>query len=299
MRRGICLLPYDLARAAAPPHVYRRSMYTQRSMPEQDLLELMIRAAVQGGRAAFQVYQGHFEVQLKADDSPVTAADHAAERIILEYLGRHAPDLPIIAEEQVALGRVPQHGKNFLLVDPLDGTREFIKRNGEFTVNIALVRDGSPVLGVVYAPAISALFAGNALAGEAWRSSQEPAAAEANREPIKVRAVPAEGITVVASRSHRSPETDAYLAGYRVAHMVSVGSSLKFCKVAAGEADLYPRLGTTMEWDTAAGQAVLTAAGGRVLTGEPATLEYGKPEYRNPWFVATGSAEVLRLNRSP
>jgi 3'(2'), 5'-bisphosphate nucleotidase len=295
MRSGICSLPNDLASILAPPHVCRRSMYTQRSMTEQDLLELMIRAAISAGRAAFQVYQGHFEVQLKADDSPVTAADHAAERIILESLGRHAPELPIIAEEQVALGRVPQHGMNFLLVDPLDGTREFIKRNGEFTVNIALVRDGSPVLGVVYAPAISALFAGNVLTGKAWRSGQAPDAAEAAREPIKVRPVPAEGITVVASRSHRSPETDAYLAGYRVAQMVSVGSSLKFCKVAAGEADLYPRLGTTMEWDTAAGQAVLVAAGGRVLTDERSVLAYAKPEYRNPWFVATGSADVLPL----
>ena len=295
MCSGICSLPNDLASTLAPPHVFRRSMYTQRSMTEQDLLELMIRAAISAGRAAFQVYQGHFEVQLKADDSPVTTADHAAERIILESLGRHAPELPIIAEEQVALGRVPQHGMNFLLVDPLDGTREFIKRNGEFTVNIALVRDGSPVLGVIYAPAISALFAGNVLTGKAWRSSQAPDAAEAVREPIKVRAVPAEGITVVASRSHRSPETDAYLAGYRVAQMVSVGSSLKFCKVAAGEADLYPRLGTTMEWDTAAGQAVLVAAGGRVLTDERSVLAYAKPEYRNPWFVATGSADVLPL----
>lgn len=264
-------------------------------MSEDALLEQMIRAAVVAGRAAFEVYQGHFEIEVKADDSPVTAADHAAERLILEHLGQDAPGLPIVAEEQVALGRVPRHGREFLLVDPLDGTREFIKRNGEFTVNIALVRDRSAVLGVVYAPAISTLFAGNALTGEAWRSRQELGARGAAREPIKVRAIPAGGITVVASRSHRSPETDAYLAGYRVAQMVSVGSSLKFCKVAAGEADLYPRLGTTMEWDTAAGQAILCAAGGRVLTGERATLEYGKPEYRNPWFIATGSVDVLPL----
>jgi 3'(2'), 5'-bisphosphate nucleotidase len=271
-------------------------MYTQRPMSEKVLLEVMTNAAVAAGGAAFEVYQGHFDVQLKADDSPVTAADHAAERIILECLGREAPELPIIAEEQVALGRVPEHGRTFLLVDPLDGTREFIKRNGEFTVNIALVRDGSAVLGVVYAPAISTLFAGNALTGEAWRSSQKPGGAAAIREAIKVRAVPPRGITAVASRSHRSPETDAYLAGYSVAEMVSIGSSLKFCKVAAGEADLYPRLGTTMEWDTAAGQAILIAAGGRVLTGERVTLKYGKPEYRNPWFVAAGSVEILPLD---
>jgi 3'(2'),5'-bisphosphate nucleotidase len=270
-------------------------MYTQHPMSEQTLLENMVRAAVAAGRAALEVYDGRFEVRLKADDSPVTAADHAAERVILEHLSREAPQLPVVAEEQVALGRVPAHGADFILVDPLDGTREFIKRNGEFTVNIALVSNGSPVLGVVYAPAISALFAGNTLTGKAWRSSQDAGASAAAREPIRVRRTPPDGLTVVASRSHRSPETDAYLARYPVAQTVSVGSSLKFCKVAAGEADLYPRLGTTMEWDTAAGHAILAAAGGRVLTDERTSLGYGKPDYRNPWFIATGSAEVLPL----
>jgi len=270
-------------------------MYTQHSMSEETLLENLVRAAVAAGRAALEVYDGRFEVQLKADDSPVTAADHAAERVILEHLSREAPGIPVVAEEQVALGRIPAHGAEFLLVDPLDGTREFIKRNGEFTVNIALVRNGTPVLGVVYAPAISALFAGDTLRGKAWRSDQDANAGAAAREPIRVRVAPPGGITVVASRSHRSPETDAYLARYPVAETVSVGSSLKFCKVAAGEADLYPRLGTTMEWDTAAGQAILIAAGGRVLTDARTPLEYGKPDYRNPWFIATGSVEVLPL----
>src|SRR5262245_58904019 len=285
----------DLARVLTLTYDWRSSMYTQHSMSDETLLENMVRAAVAAGRAALEVYNSRFEVELKADDSPVTAADHAAERVILEQLSREAPGIPVVAEEQVAMGRVPAHGADFLLVDPLDGTREFIKRNGEFTMNIALVSAGSPVLGVVYAPAIAALFAGNAIASKAWRSNQDASAPAAPRESIRVRSTPPEGLTVVASRSHRSPETDAYLARYPVAHAVSVGSSLKFCKVAAGEADLYPRLGTTMEWDTAAGHAILVAAGGRVLTDARTPLGYGKPDYRNPWFIATGSAEVLAL----
>jgi 3'(2'),5'-bisphosphate nucleotidase len=263
-------------------------------MSDEALLDIMIDAALAGGRSAFEVYQGHFEVQHKADDSPVTAADHAAEQVILEHLGRHAATLVVIAEEQVAQGRTPRHGAEFVLVDPLDGTREFVQRNGEFTVNIALVQDGAPLLGVVYAPAVAALFAGDVAAGIAWRSEQDPRAGRVSaRQPIRVRTPPGDGLTVVASRSHRSAATDAYLARQKVAHVVSIGSSLKFCKVAAGEADLYPRLGTTMEWDTAAGHAVLAAAGGRVITGTGSPLVYGKPGYRNPWFVAFGAMDAL------
>lgn len=263
-------------------------------MTDEALLDIMIDAALAGGRSAFEIYQGHFEVQHKADDSPVTAADHAAEKVILEHVGRHAATLAVIAEEQVALGHAPRHGSDFLLVDPLDGTREFVKRNGEFTVNIALVRNGAPVLGVVYAPASAVLFAGNAASGIAWRSEQAPGAVGVTaRRPIRVRTPPADGLTVVASRSHRDAATDAYLARQRVAQLVSIGSSLKFCKVAAGEADLYPRLGTTMEWDTAAGHAILNAAGGRVITGTGLPLAYGKPGYRNPWFVAAGAMDPM------
>ena len=262
-------------------------------MSDESLLEAMVSAAVAAGGAAFEIYQGRFDVQRKADNSPVTAADHVAERIILERLGAHTPGLAIIAEEQVAAGRVPHAGAEFLLVDPLDGTREFVQRNGEFTVNIALVKAGAPMLGVIFAPAIGALFAGDVTARSAWHSKQSAGAALTNeRNAIRIRQPPSHGITVVASRSHRTPETDAYLKHYAISDVVSIGSSLKFCKVACGEADFYPRLGTTMEWDTAAGHAILVAAGGRVVTGDGAPLRYGKPGFRNPWFFATGTVDV-------
>lgn len=249
----------------------------------------MIGAALEAGRAAFHIYHAGFEVHVKADDSPVTAADHAAEAVILRALAQHAPRTPVVAEEQMAAGAAPSIGTEFFLVDPLDGTREFIHRRGEFTVNIALIRDGAPVLGVVYAPATGQLFAGDMGARRAVRAVLDPAhPAHPALQPMQVRKVPAAGLTAVASRSHRTPETDAYLARYAIADLVSVGSSLKFCLVASGEADLYPRLGPTMEWDTAAGHAVLSAAGGQVVGPEGQPLRYGKPQFRNPWFVASG-----------
>jgi len=252
----------------------------------------MIGAAIDAGRVACAIYRQGFDVQYKADTSPVTSADHAAEAVILERLAASAPGAAVVAEEEVAAGRVPARGEAFFLVDPLDGTKEFIERRGDFTVNIALIRSGTPELGVVYAPANQQLFAGNVPARRAFRSAQDPqSAARAALEPISVRMVPAAGLTAVASRSHRTPETDAYLARYRIAHMVSVGSSLKFCLVACGEADLYPRLGRTMEWDTAAGHAVLVAAGGRVSAPDGTPLRYGKPGFANPWFIASGALE--------
>ncbi len=261
------------------------------------LLEAMIDAAIEAGGAAHRIYLGSFEVQTKADRSPVTAADHASEAIILERLKQAAPGVPVVAEEEVAAGRLPAIGREFLLVDPLDGTKEFIQRNGDFTVNIALVRDGVPVLGVVYAPVTAALYIGDVIAGKAWRSRCPPesSAKPTAREPIRVRHAPAQGLTVVVSRSHSTPETETYLEQYQVAERVSVGSSLKFCLVAAGEADLYPRLGPTMEWDTAAGQAVLVAAGGKVLAPGGAPLAYGKPGLRNSFFVAGGLLQTVPL----
>ena len=260
------------------------------------LLEAMVAAAVEAGRAAHEIYLAGFEVQRKADHSPVTQADHAAEAIILERLRQAAPHVPIVAEEEVAAGRLPDFGSEFFLVDPLDGTKEFIQRIGDFTVNIALIRNGVPVLGVVYAPVTSGLFIGNVTEGWAQRSHQATdSQAVASRAPIRVRAAPAKGLTVVVSRSHATPETETYLAQYSVAERVSVGSSLKFCLVAAGEADLYPRLGPTMEWDTAAGQAVLAAAGGTVLAPGGAPLEYGKPGLRNTHFIAGGTLHIVPL----
>jgi 3'(2'), 5'-bisphosphate nucleotidase len=262
------------------------------------LLEIMVAAAIEAGRAAFAVYRSDFEVQTKQDESPVTAADHAAEAIILAHLARDATGIPVVAEEEVAAGRIPASASRFFLVDPVDGTKEFIQKRGDFTVNIALVTDGVPELGVVYAPAKSQLFAGDAGAGRAFRTNQSPDAPEqADRSPIHTRAPSTTGLTVVASRSHRSPETDEWLRRLTVAELVSVGSSLKFCLVAAGEADIYPRLGPTMEWDTAAGHAVLSAAGGSVVNLDGTPFRYGKPGFRNPSFIATGRAQSLpRLN---
>lgn len=260
----------------------------------------MVAAAIEAGRAACAIYRSGFEVHTKQDESPVTAADHAAEAVILQSLARAAPEIPVVAEEQVAAGRVPVIGSAFFLVDPLDGTKEFVQRRGDFTVNIALVRDGVPVLGVVYAPAKARLFAGDAQTHRAFRSDQSPDEAEqAARAPMHVRTPPASGLTVVASRSHRTPETDAYLAQVKVSDLVSVGSSLKFCLVAAGEADLYPRLGPTMEWDTAAGHAVLSAAGGTVVNLDGSAFRYGKPEFRNPSFIATSSLMLLQQGPRP
>jgi 3'(2'), 5'-bisphosphate nucleotidase len=254
------------------------------------LFETMVTAAIEAGRVAHDIYRGDFDVERKTDESPVTSADRAAEAIILERLAAAAPQIPIIAEEEVAAGRIPAVGAEFFLVDPLDGTKEFIQKRGDFTVNIALIRGGAPVLGVVYAPAKSVLFGGDVGANSAFRSDQDTDSGNvAPRRPMQVRAVPAAGLTVVSSRSHSTPETETYLEACPVADRVSIGSSLKFCLVAAAEADLYPRLGPTMEWDTAAGHAVLLAAGGSVRAPGGVPLRYGKPGFRNSFFIASGT----------
>jgi 3'(2'), 5'-bisphosphate nucleotidase len=246
-------------------------------------LQPVIEAVREAGRVIMEIYATDFAVRGKDDASPVTEADERAERVILQRLAVLAPEVPVVAEEAVAAGCVPRIGDRFWLVDPLDGTKEFISRNGEFTVNIALVEHGAPALGVVFAPALGRLFAGVAGAGAFVEH-------DGQQRAIACRPVPAEGLTVVASRSHGdSAALDAFLAGRRVARLANAGSSLKLCLVAAGEADLYPRLGRTMEWDIAAGHAVLRAAGGdvrRLDDGQP--LRYGKPGFENPHFVASG-----------
>ena len=255
-------------------------------MSDAELLESITEIARQAGQVILQVYATDFAVRGKTDASPVTEADERAEAVILQALARLTPDIPVVAEESVAAGRVPDIGSadgRFWLVDPLDGTKEFISRNGEFTVNIALIEAGAPVLGVVLAPAQGRLFAG-------CRSTGAFLADASGRRAIHCRAVPEIGLTVVASRSHGDAAAlDALLQGRKVARLASAGSSLKLCLVAAGEADLYPRLGRTMEWDIAAGHAVLTAAGGsvrRLDDGQP--LRYGKPGFDNPHFIAAG-----------
>ena len=255
-------------------------------MTDAELLESITEIARQAGQVILQIYATDFAVRGKTDASPVTEADERAEAVILEALATLTPDIPVVAEEAVAAGRVPDIGSaggRFWLVDPLDGTKEFISRNGEFTVNIALIEDGAPVLGVVLAPAQDRLFAGSRSTGAFLDDSS-------GRRAIHCRAVPETGLTVVASRSHGDAAAlDALLQGRKVASLASAGSSLKLCLVAAGEADLYPRLGRTMEWDIAAGHAVLAAAGGsvrRLDDGQP--LRYGKPGFDNPHFMAAG-----------
>jgi 3'(2'), 5'-bisphosphate nucleotidase len=253
------------------------------------MLQSLIYTAQRAGGAIMAVYATEFVVRDKADASPVTAADEAAEKILLADLAAIAPGVPVVAEESVAAGRVPVVADRFFLVDPLDGTREFVSRRDEFTVNVALIEAGEPVLGVVFAPARHELYWGDVKAQKAGRIDADPDGTMPSMGAIIcARLPPRQGLTAVASRSHRTPETDAFLANYQVTEFRSIGSSLKFCIVAAGEADIYPRVGTTMEWDTAAGHAVLRAAGGSVtgLAGEP--FRYGKPGFRNGNFVARG-----------
>lgn len=249
--------------------------------------------AIAAGKAIMEVYRAGPTVTLKADSSPVTEADRRAEEIIVRELRARWPDIPVVAEEEVSSGHMPgDPGPRFFLVDPLDGTREFVDRRGDFTVNIALVERGAPVVGVVYAPARGILYSGDG--GGAFERDIDEAGIAGGRRRIHVRKAPP-AITVVASRSHRTPETDAYLAKFEVEDLVSVGSSLKFCLVASGKADLYPRLGRTMEWDTAAGDAVLRAAGGITRTLDDGTLTYGKcnqktdADFANPPFVVSGA----------
>lgn len=239
--------------------------------------------ALAAGAAIMDVYESDFDVRSKDDRSPVTAADERAEDIIVPWLAGLAPGIPIVAEERAAAGDVPDvSGGGFWIVDPLDGTREFIDRNGEFTVNIALIEDGRPVLGVVYAPARRRLYAAGGPGAVFVEDGDGPTRAIAARAPA------ADGLVAVASRSHRDSRTDEFLGTLPVKEFTAAGSSLKFCLIAAGEADVYPRFGRTMEWDTAAGHAVLAAAGGSVRTVDGDDLLYGKEGFENPFFIARG-----------
>jgi 3'(2'), 5'-bisphosphate nucleotidase len=249
----------------------------------ETMVEAVVAIAKEAGEEILKVYGTDFAVEAKDDRSPVTAADRAAETVITQAITDRVTDrFPIVGEEAVDAGHIPDvKDTPFWLVDPLDGTKEFIKRNGEFTVNIALIDGARPVLGVVHAPALGATYWGSVL-GAFVETDGGPA------RPMAVRSPAPDGLVVVASRSHRSAELDDYLAGYRVKEEVSTGSSLKFCLVAEARADLYPRLGRTMEWDTAAGQAVVTFSGGRVTGLDGAALTYGKPGFENPHFIVRG-----------
>lgn len=260
-------------------------------MDRKKLAEALVAITEEAGKAILDIYATDFEARAKDDSSPVTEADERAEAIILERLAALDTGIPVVAEESVAAGHIPDiSGGRFFLVDPLDGTKEFISRNGEFTVNIGLIENGVPTMGAVHLPALDQTYWGYG-EGNAWRRSGRTAP-----EPIVVRLADHDGLVVVASRSHRDSATDDYLADFPVLELVSAGSSLKLCRLAEGVADMYPRLGRTMEWDIAAGHAVLAAAGGFVQViaggdvagevGQP--LGYGKPGFENPHFVARG-----------
>ena len=253
-------------------------------MAPAELIEEIRALAAKAGEIILRYYEGGTEVRQKADASPVTEADEAAEVLIVDALRRLTPDIPVVAEELVAGGRTPEIGSGpFWLVDPLDGTKEFISRNGEFTVNIALIEGERPTLGVVSAPAVGRMWWG--IVGEgAWCSGPG-----GKTRPNRARTRPAQGAIAVASRSHADAKTEAFLDKEGVAERISSGSSIKFCLLAEGRADLYPRFGPTMEWDTAAGHAVLLAAGGHVTTPDGAPFLYRKPGFRNPGFIATGA----------
>jgi 3'(2'), 5'-bisphosphate nucleotidase len=249
----------------------------------EHMLEIARRAALAAGEAILKVYATAFDVQQKTDNTPVTEADLASERIILTMLTQAFPDIPIASEELVEAEGLPPSSAHFWAVDPLDGTKEFIARNGEFAVLISLVEDGIPVLGIVHGPALGVTYAacGPGTATRQFGNSKP--------EPIQARAPALGGLVVIHSRSHENSRRLAeFLQSYPVRERKKCGSALKFGVIAAGEADLYPRFGTTMEWDTAAGQAILEAAGGRVedLAGTP--LRYGKPGLKNDGFLALG-----------
>lgn len=255
-------------------------------MDFEKLAVVMRRLAIEAGDEIMKIYESDdFDVRAKSDNSPLTAADEAADAVIGAGLAKAFPDTLIVTEEQT--GTHTQRASEFLIVDPLDGTKEFVQRRGDFTVNIAYVVDGTPIRGVVYAPAKGRMFLTDATGRsveEAGPFNPQMAGAAA---PIAVSRPDNAALMVVASKSHRDQATDDYIAKYATSDMRSAGSSLKFCLVATGEADLYPRLGRTMEWDTAAGHAVLAGAGGKVVRfDDHKALTYGKPGYENPFFIA-------------
>ncbi len=257
-------------------------------MENQHIIKTIRSLALEAGDKIMEIYRrDDFDIRTKSDDSPVTEADEAADALISAGLRAAFPDIALVTEEQAESHNVS--AARFFIVDPLDGTKEFVHRRGDFTVNIALVENGTPVLGVVFAPAKKRLFYTDA-GGQTVEERPD-----GTLTPLHVSTPDNDALIVVASKSHRDAATDAYINKYKVADSAAAGSSLKFCLVAAGEADLYPRLGRTMEWDTAAGHAVLRGAGGQVVRFDDHTpLTYGKPIYENPFFIALSPGVVLK-----
>lgn len=251
------------------------------------LIEPLSAIARQAGDAILEVYATDFAVQSKDDNSPLTQADLASHRVIAAGLEALTPDIPTISEESgLPDFAVRREWDEYWLIDPLDGTKEFVKRNGEFTVNIALIRGSRPVLGIVHVPVLNKTYAGAEGVGASRREGDDAP------QPIRVRAGSGSPVRVVGSRSHRSDSVSAFLDSAGETEMVPMGSSLKFCVIAEGGADVYPRLGPTSEWDTAAAQAVVEQAGGHVLKTDGAALDYNtKEDILNPWFVVIGPAD--------
>lgn len=267
-----------------------------RSSSDPALLAALAQAALKAGAEILRIREAGMDTRYKADESPVTAADLAAEALLRAELAHLLPGVPVIAEEAVEQGRGEAPADTFLLVDPLDGTREFIGSSGEFTVNIALVEAGVPTLGVIYAPAVQKLYAGGTFASGEARAFRAARAAgtpvdAATWEPIRCRPIPDAGLIAVASRSHLDPDTQELLASLDIGERISCGSALKFGLVAEGRADIYPRLSTVCEWDVGAGHALVRAAGGSVRRPDGTALRYGRTEakYRVPAFVAYGA----------
>ena len=271
------------------------NLFALDSHTRDEIALFLAKTALAAGPAVMEEYERGCEVASKADGSPVTSADQRAEAIICERLASIVPAPAVCAEEAMAAGSQPSVGERFLLVDPLDGTREFLAQNGEFTINVALVERGAPIAGAVYAPAIGRLWVGGevAFACEARLGGDLPD--ERLRRRIRTRRAPS-SLIAFASRSHLDPESDSFLKGLPIGEMRFVGSSLKFCLLAEGLGDVYPRFAPTMEWDTAAGDAVLRAAGGVVLDPSGRPLSYGKVEggLRNGPFIAWGDATAAK-----
>lgn len=246
-----------------------------------ELLEALKDLMWKAGEAILEVYHSEdFGTEVKGDNSPVTKADLAAHNVLVAGLAQLTPEIPVVSEEDADSLAVPRSSSVYWLIDPLDGTKEFIKRNGEFTCNLALIEAGKPTYGFVGVPAVDELYVGGQGQG-ATRQSREGA-------PQSIAHSPAEGVVrVVASKSHLNEETQAFIDGLGAnVELVQAGSSLKFLKIATGDADIYPRLAPTCEWDTAAAQAVLEGAGGSVTQASGAPMEYGKLEILNPHFIA-------------
>jgi 3'(2'), 5'-bisphosphate nucleotidase len=284
-RDGSLLLIQDQAMAFTLPRPTDKE--------RDELAHMFASIASDAGVRVMEVYNSDFEHRTKADYSPVSDADERAEEVILARLDAELPGVPVLAEERAAREGVGETiGEVFLLVDPVDGTKEFIQRKGDFTVNIALICGGAPVAGAVFAPARREMYIGGASA--TLITDFAPGAIVRGGETITTRDYPAEGLTAITSSSHLDDRTKAFLAERKIAQQIGIGSSLKFCWVAAGKADVYPRWGPTMEWDTAAGHAVLHAAGGRTIRPDGADFTYGKGAegFRNGPFIAWGREPV-------